>query len=138
MKGAEMNRNRYLISAGAAAVFFFFYGFVMNTIVLNSFYRENISPQMFRPEGTELIWVIALSCIFQALILGYIFLKNYEGKGWIEGARFGFWIALFFCSAQLITYAVMPLSFNVAIIGTIADGLGYVGLGAVFALVYRP
>jgi len=133
-----MNTNRYVIASVATAVFFFFYGFVMNVIILDGFYMENLSQQMFRPEGSQLMWAIVLSCILQAFVLGYIFLQNYEGKGWIEGARFGFWIALFYGSVQLISFALMPMSANVLLVGVIADGIGYVALMSVFALVYKP
>ena len=132
-----MNTNRYMMASAAAAVAFFFYGFVVNVIMLDGFYMENLSQQMFRPEGSQLMWAIMLSCILQALVLGYIFLRNYEAKGWMEGVRFGFWIALFYGSVQLISFALMPISANVLLVGVIADGLGYICLGAVFALVYK-
>lgn len=44
-----------------------------------------------------------------AFFLSFIFTKGYEGKGWLEGARYGFLIGLFVVSQLLIQYAVSPL-----------------------------
>lgn len=133
-----MNTKSYAMAAVAAAVFFFFYGFVANVLVLGSLYADMEASPLFRPEGEELMGAIALSCLLQACVLGYIFIQNLENKGWMEGARFGAMIGVFYFTLQILNYGIMPLSMGPMITSGIANGLGYVGLGAVFALVYKP
>lgn len=133
-----MNTTKYSLASVAAGVFFFVYGFVVHAMLLSGFYDANVPPTFMRPDDTPLIWAIGLSCILQGFALGYIFLQNFENKGIGEGVRFGFLIALFWAAAQLLAYGVQPVPFNAVLVSAIADGIGYVGLGAVFALVYKP
>jgi hypothetical protein len=133
-----MNTNRYVMASAAAGIFFFFYGYVANVIVLGPIFADVIPSGIYREMGEEMVGVIFLACILQAFVLGYIFLKNYEAKGWQEGARFGFLIALFYGALALLNYAIIPIPFSAILGSVVGDGLGYVGLGIVLALVYKP
>lgn len=62
--------------------------------------------------GQFMGWMFAGQAM-TAFMLSFIFTKGYEGKGWKEGARYGFLMGLFVASQQCITYAVSPLPSNI-------------------------
>lgn len=133
-----MNTNRYILAALSGAVFLFFYGFVVNMFVLNGFYTANTPSVIYRTGGEPLMWAICLSMILQGFVLAYIFVQHYESKGIGEGVRFGLLVGLLLASTGLITYAIQPIPFSVYCVSAIADAVGFIGAGIVFALVYKP
>lgn len=133
-----MNTKSFVIASVGAAVFFFFYGYVANVLVLGSLFADMAASPMYRPEGEEMMGLIALSCVLQAAVLGYIFLQGREGKGWMEGVRFGFLIGLFYGSWLVLMFALMPMTAVPTLADFISSTIGYMGLGAVFAALYKP
>ena len=90
-----------------------------------------------RGEGEEVMWAIALSTLVQGLALGYIFTRNFEGKGIGEGVRFGLLIAWFVAGLYLLFYAIQPWELAGTFVAMISDGIGYVGVGVVLSLLYK-
>ena len=133
-----MNMNRFLLASAAAGIFYFFYGYVANVLILGPMFWETIPAGVFRAEGSELVGMIFLSCMLQGLVLGYIFVQNHDGTGVMEGVRFGFLVACFVGATALLTHAIMPIPLMTTIVGVIGDGIGYVGIGAILALIYKP
>lgn len=133
-----MNTKRYLLAALAGFAWLMVYGGVVNTIVLADFWAaQDTAEGLMRPEGEEIFGAIVLSSLSQALALGYIFTRGYEGRGLPEGLRFGGLVAWFVGSLYLLFYAIQPWNVASTVTAIVADGLMYVGLGAVLALAYR-
>lgn len=135
--GTSMNTNRYLLAAVAGFTWLMAYGFVVNGVLLADFWDSQGNPALYRPEGEEIFGAVVLSFVSQALALGYVFTRGYEGRGLTEGLRFGALVAWFVASLYLLFYAIQPWSIASTVTAMAADGLMYVGLGAVLALVYR-
>ena len=132
-----MNTSKYLVASIAAAIWLFIYGFVANVIVLGNYWAANTSPGLMRAEDEQIMWAIAASMLVQALALGYIFTRNFEGKGIGEGVRFGLLIAAFVAGIYLLFYAIQPWGLAGTFVAMIADGIGYVGTGIVLSLLYK-
>lgn len=133
-----MNTKRYLLAALAGFAWLLVYGGVVNTVLLDDFWtRQDTAVGLMRPEGEEIFAAIVLSCLSQALALAYVFTRGYEGRGLPEGLRFGLLVAWFVASLYLLFYAIQPWSLASTVTTIVADGLMYVGLGAVLALIYR-
>ena len=132
-----MNTQKYLISSIAAGVWLFVYGFVVNAIVLGDYWATTSGAQLMRPEGTEVMWAIALSCLLQGLALGFIFTRGYEGKGLGEGVRFGLLIAWFIAAWYLLWYGLQPVVLGETFVAMIVDGIMYIGAGVVLASLYK-
>ena len=132
-----MNTSKYLVASIAAAIWLFLYSFVANVIILGSFWTANTSPGLMRPEAEQVMWAIVASMLVQALVLGYIFTRNFEGKGIAEGVRFGLLIASFVAGIYLLFYGIQPWGLTGTFVAIIADGIGYVGTGIVLSLVYK-
>lgn len=133
-----MNVTKYWIASLAAAIWIFLYGFVANTIVLADFWAAQTSPGLMRPEGQEIMWAIAVSCLLQGLALGFIFTRGYQNKGIGEGVRYGLLIAWFIAALYLLFYALQPWNDVSLLVAIVTDGLMYVGAGIVLALLYKP
>ena len=132
-----MNTKRYLIASIAAAAFLMLYGFVVNTIVLADFYEANTAIGLMRAEEDQIMWAILLSTLLQALALGFIFTRGYEGKGIGEGVRFGFLVAWFVAALYLLFYALQPWDTTATLVAMVVDGIMYIGAGIVLSLLYQ-
>lgn len=132
-----MNTNRYLAASLAVAVFIFLYGWVVHGIVLADFWAEHMVEGSMRPQGEEIIWAIAVSCLLQGLALGFIFVRGYEGKGIGEGVRFGLLIAWFIIAIYFLHYALSPMEEMAMVTGGIVDAIMYVICGVILAALYK-
>ena len=132
-----MNAKRYIIASLAGGTFIFFYGFIVNTIVLKDFWTAHTGALQMRPEGSQIMWAIVASCYLQGLVLTYIYSKGMRNTEVLEGLRFGALIAAFVASIYLLFYALQPWSIDATIVTMLADGLMYIGAGAVIAAFYK-
>ena len=132
-----MSAKKYVIASIGAGVWIFFYGFIVNAILLKNFYSANVDPNLMRPEGQEVMWAIIASCLLQGFALAYIFTKGHENKGIGEGLRFGLLIAWFVAALYLLFYAIQPWTMTSTIVAMVADGIMYIGAGAIIALLYK-
>ena len=132
-----MNTSRYLTASIVAGLFMFFYGFIANGVILMDYWTATANPGMMRPEGEEKLWAIGLSCVLQALALGWIFVKGYENKGIVEGVRFGVLVAWFVGALYLLFYAIQPMTAGPFLLSVATDSVMYIGAGAVLAALYK-
>ena len=132
-----MNTQKYVIASLGAAVFLFLYGWLAYGFLLTDYMSANSPPGMFLPEGQENVLAIALGCLIQGFALGLIYVNGHEGKGAMEGVRFGIYFGLFFLGMHVLSTGVMPVSLATAFTYAATDMLMYVGAGVVLALLYK-
>ncbi len=77
------------VLVGFVAVFF---AFTVIDEVLMKFAFVPIS-HIMRPEAERELWIVLVSYAFFAYFFTWIFSKGYEGKGILEGVRYGFAVA---------------------------------------------
>jgi hypothetical protein len=134
-----MNTSKYVVASFAAAVWLLVYGFVVNSMLLADFWSSLMpSEGLMRPESEMVLWAIVLSCVLQGFALAFIFVRGYEGRGLVEGFRFGLLVAWFVAALYLLFFAIQPWTLQGWAASSLADGLMYVGAGIVLALVYKP
>ena len=100
-----MNAQKYVIASIAAGTWIFFYGFLVNGLLLKDFWIANSNPALMRPEDQMIMWAIVASSYLQGFVLAYIFTKGQEHKGIVEGLRFGLPIAVFVVALVLCLQA---------------------------------
>lgn len=131
-----MNIKKYLLASLAAYLFIFIFEWGFHGVFLKPTY-----------EATQSLWRNPEDCIYSfmitgqillPLILGFVFLRNYENKGIMEGARFGFLMGLIFVPHHLIMYAVAPYPLSLTISWIIGGFFEMICIGCILALVYRP
>ena len=73
------------------------------------------------------------------LLFCYIFTLGYEGKGVMEGVRYGTLMGLLISIPSSIDhYVIYPLTGELAVIWFVAGVVGFIIAGAVFAAIYKP
>ena len=132
-----MNTQKYVISSLAAAVVLFLYGFLMWGLLLAD-YLSGLAPQgVLLPEASQNMMYIALGCLIQGFGLGLIYVRGHEGKGFMEGIRFGLYVGIFVLGAYVLMTGVSEYTLRANITYAIVDTGMYMLAGIAFALLYK-
>ncbi len=108
-----MNKKLWL---GFVAVFVltFLLDFAVNTLLMTKEYME--TAQLWRPQAEMKTGVILVVELFFAFFFTFIFSKGYEGKGFMEGVRYGLYVSLMMnVTGAYMTYATMPVPYMLAL-----------------------
>ena len=73
-----------------------------------------------------------------AVLFCYIFTRGYEGKGVVEGIRYGFLIGLFWLPVAYENHVIFPIPISLAHIWGVTTIVTCMICGAIFAAIYRP
>ncbi len=121
---------------GAAVVFvvFFILDYIIHQVILSSAYEETAN--LWRsPEETKMVVMVIVGLIF-AFFFVFIFSKGYEGKGVMEGVRYGFYLSMLVnIPFAYGMYAVSPIPYSLALQWFIYGTLEFLIAGAVLAAV---
>lgn len=132
-----MNWKKFWLAALVVYIVLAITELVIHSVILKGHYTL----PGFRAE-TEMggfLWVFWVIGIVFSFFFVFIFAKGYEGRGLMEGVRYGFYIGLLFCFTgafmQFVMYSIpYALVWYWIILGIIQMIL--CGIGA--ALIYRP
>ena len=94
---------------------------------------------MVRPEAEAAgnTWIHIVSAIIVSFFFTLIFSKGHEGKGIVEGARYGFYVGMLMSIPMAYdTYAAMPIPYYLALRWFLYGVIQYVFLGIIVALVF--
>jgi hypothetical protein len=109
--------------------------FIVNTLLLSSAYEATAN--LWRPMAEMKIWLFYIVYLFIAFFFTLIFSKGYEGKGAIEGLRYGFYVGMLMAVPMAYgSYASMPMPYSLALQWFIYGLIEYIILGVVLALVW--
>ena len=114
-------------------------GYVVHEVVLADTYAA--LADIWRPEAEmmNLMWVMFITSAIYLWAFCYIFTKGYEGKGIMEGVRFGFLMGLFMSVPMAFdSWVIYPLPLNMAITWFVTGMVSFIILGAVFSAIYKP
>jgi len=82
------------------------------------------------------IWMY-LGYLIVTIMFCYIYAHHHEGKGWMEGARFGLWIGLMMAGISMVMYGTMPLDGMESLVSALVGIIIYMVGGVVTSLVYK-
>lgn len=132
-----MNLNRYIIASLAVFVAAAVLDFVINGVILRDAYQATKS--VWRPDMTSKVWIFFLIDLIVAFPFTYIYVRGYEGKGIMEGVRFGAIIGVLMSIPMAYgMYAMLPVPYSLALQWFIYGLIETIVLGVVAAAVYRP
>jgi len=132
-----MNTKKYLLASLAVFVTLLILDFVIHNLILSSAY-ESIQ-EIFRPDMMDKMWIMYVTGIIFSLLFVYIFSKGYEGKGIVEGLKYGLIIGLVVhLVGSYNQYAVYPLPYSLVLKWFIYGTIELMIAGIVLALVYKP
>lgn len=115
------------------------YGYLVHEVWLSETYQSLAS--VFRPaaEMESMMWIMMVGGVFSLLLFCYIFTLGYEGKGVMEGVRYGALIGVFVSIISAVdSYVIYPLTGELAVIWFFTGILAFIISGAVFAAIYKP
>jgi hypothetical protein len=129
-----MNKKLWL---GFVAVFVlsFLLDILVNNFLMMKEYME--TAQLWRPQAEMKTGVILIVELCFAFFFTFIFSKGYEGKGAMEGLRYGLYVGLMMnVTGAYMTYATMPVPYMLALKWFLFGTVQYMIYGAVLGLIY--
>ena len=136
-----MNTKRLLLTALVVYILLEVLNFLVHGVILASTYQMEGIKEAFRPEAEMMskMWIMWVTDIIWAFFFTFFFAKGYEGKGIMEGVRFGFYIGLFWGLVSAYSnYVVIPIPYSLAFQWFICTMIVSIILGIVAALLYKP
>ncbi len=114
-------------------------GFVIHEVMMGDTYEKLAS--IFRPEAEmmDMMWMMMVSGAVMMFMFCYIFTRGYEGKGIMEGVRFGALVGFLMAGPMAIDpHVIYPVPADVARIWLISSFVSFIVAGALFAAIYKP
>ena len=131
-----MIMKRFLLTALAVFIVHEVLGFIIHQVLLTPYYQETYS--LWRMPEEINLGLIYLVALVWSLLFTYIFTKGYEGKGPMEGIRYGLLVGLLISvPAAFATYAVQPITLSLALAWFVYGTIQIVACGLTAALVYQ-
>jgi hypothetical protein len=132
-----MNVKRYLAASLAVYIASLALGYLIHGVILKSTYDSLRA--LWRPDMEAKMWIEWLNALLLAFLFTYIFIKGYEGKGIMEGVRFGLLMGLFLSIPVAYgTYMIMPIPYYLALEWFLYGTGQSILFGVIAAAVYRP
>ncbi len=127
-----MNK-KLIIGFIAVYVVFMILDYLIHNVFLASLYEA--TEQFWREDMKT--WIFFVTGLFFAFFFTLIFSKGYEGRGIMEGVRYGLYVALMVqLPAAYVNYAVMDIPYALALQWFLYGTVQYILLGILLALVY--
>jgi len=134
-----MNVSKFII--GSVVVFIVMTGleFLFHAWFMAETYAEHAELVRNEADSGSLMWAMMLGFLIMSFGFCFIFTKGYQGKGCLEGIRYGLYIGVTFgVAGNLINYAVFPWPGNWVFAWIVYYPILMMILGAIFAAIYKP
>jgi len=115
--------------------------FIIHSGILSGAYKAAEPLGKFRPAGEIMcyIWVKIIIGIVFSFFFVFIFAKGYEGKGLMEGIRYGIYITCFFTFVMAYTqFVIYGIPYSFVWYWIISGLIQNVIFGIIAALIYKP
>lgn len=132
-----MNVKRFVLASLAVFLVGAVYDFLIHGVALRATYET--LKDVWRPDMDALSWVmypVGLACAF---LFVYIFIRGYEGRGLLEGLRFGLFLGFYVGLGMAFgSYIMVKIPLSLAIQWLFAGVVGLMLQGVVAAAIYKP
>ena len=134
-----MNIKRWVLASLAVFLVFEILDSIVHMVFLSGVYQNPAIVTLWRVEMMSLMWLMYVSALVMSFVFVYIFVKGYEGKGMMEGVRFGLIFGLIMAFVAIVNqYVVYPIPLSLAVQWFIFGMIEFVCVGIVAALIYKP
>jgi len=130
--------KRFIVAFIAAYIFTFFWGWLLNGILLKDIYAE--TPNLWRSQS-EMLSLFHWIVIGQALVIFafvMIYASGFAGGGVAAGIRLGILLEIAAIGMRLAIYAVQPFPGKLIVYGSISGLIEMIIVGAVVGGIYKP
>ncbi len=109
--------------------------FLIHGVLLSSAYQS--TKDVWRPDMESLMWIYHVLALVGAFFFTLVFSKGYEGKGVMEGVRYGLYIGIWMSVGMAYgSYAMVKIPYSLALQWFIYGVIEYVVFGVILAAVY--
>lgn len=109
---------------------------LVNFLLLGPIYSSY--SHIWRPITEVKLWMLPVTGLFFSFFFVFIFSKGYEGKGVLEGIRYGFYVALMVVLPNAYgNYATMQIPYALVLQWFTYGTMEYVIAGVVLATVFK-
>ncbi len=92
---------------------------------------------VWRPDMMEKMWILHIVKVVVAFMFAFIFSKGYEGKGILEGVRYGLYVGLMLSIGYAYgSYASFPIPYSIALQWFISALIEYILSGVALAWIF--
>ena len=133
-----VNIPRFALSVIAAFILIFLTDWVWHGMVMADLYAE--TPQLWRGEmemSDYFIFMLVTQLVL-AKWLALVYTRNHEGKGLMEGLRYGFWMGGLAAVLAIQSYAYLPVPVMVPVLWAVGYMIQFMLVGVVIAKLYKP
>lgn len=132
-----MNKSRWLLASVGVFVAYEILNFIIHSVILMGIYEE--TKAVWRPDMMEKMWIMWITAAIFSLLFVLIFTKGYEGKGCMEGVRYGLLIGLFVSIPMAYnSYATIAIPYKLAFQWWVYGTIQCIICGVVAAWLYKP
>jgi len=127
--------KKVLIGAVVVFVVLEVLDFLIHGVILASSYSA--TPDIWRPDMMDVKWILHIVKIVIAFFFALIFSKGYEGKGVVEGIRYGLYVGIMMGVGMAYgTYTIIAISCALAFQWLLFSVFEYIIAGIGVAMVY--
>jgi hypothetical protein len=133
-----MNAKKFILTSIVVFIVYEILNYLIHGFILMDAYAATAS--LWRPEAemNSMMWIMWVVDLIKAFVFVFIFTKGIEGKGWMEGLRYGFWIGLYVSLGMGFgMYATSPIPFSLALQWFIYGVIQLMICGVATALMYK-
>jgi len=135
--GGNMNWKKLLIAFIVIYVVGGIISFIIHGIILMETYESLAN--IWRPDMERVMWVQWVTSLFFCFFFVYVFAKGYEGKGIMEGIRYGLIIWAFFAIPSIYgQYMVYPIPYSLVLKWLFSELISLLIYGVLAAVIYKP
>jgi len=132
-----MNCKRFLIASVVIFAVWVVARFVTDTIILGPTYES--LKHLWRPDVMEKMWIPYAFELLAAFLFTYIFIQGREGKGIMEGVRYGIIMWLFVTIPWSHGYyAVIAIPYSLCLAWCASGLIQILVAGILVAAIYKP
>ena len=114
------------------------YGYLVHEVWLSATYESLAAAFRPKAEMDGMMWMMMVGWALSLLLFCHIFTLGHEGKGMMEGVRYGTLMGLFLGIPMSVNqYVAYPLTSELAVIWFVTGVISLIIAGAVFAAIYK-
>jgi hypothetical protein len=133
-----MNWKKFFIAFIAAYIFIFFWGWLLNGVLLKDVYAQ--TPNLWRSQS-EMMSLFHWIIIGEALLIFAfvaIYASGFAGGGVMAGIRLGILLEIAAIGMRLAIYAVQPFPGKLIVYGSVSGLIEMIIVGAIVGAIYKP
>ncbi|PYJ72793.1 MAG: hypothetical protein DME75_03535 [Verrucomicrobia bacterium] len=130
--------KRFIVAFVAAYIFIFFWGWLLNGVLLKDIYAQ--TPNLWRSQS-EMMSLFHWIIIGQALVVFafvMIYTSGFAGGGVIAGIRLGILLEIAAIGMRMGIYAVQPFPGKLIVYGSVSGLVEMIIVGAMVGAIYKP